>query len=198
MNQIPSEISTPSEWISNLSLILQQAQVRILNKQVSFDEAYNHFIKLLIEVKENKNNVWWIGNGGSAAMCSHLSQDLMNKLKIKSMLINDASLLTCMANDFGYENVYLKPLETLANSNDILIAISSSGNSKNILSCVNFAKKRNIKTITLSGFSNENLLWNTESDLAFYLNSKLYGLVEIGHEALLHAIIETIFINHKV
>ncbi|KAB8036818.1 SIS domain-containing protein [Silvanigrella paludirubra] len=198
MNQKNFNINKPSEWMNCLSTVLNKVETKIEGNISSFDESYLYCLNLFEKVKASGNRVWWVGNGGSAAMCSHLSQDLMNKLKIKSLFLNDPALITCMANDFGYENVYSKPLNLMAEPNDILIAISSSGNSQNILSCVQLAKSKDMKVISLSGFSNENKLWNTYSDISFYLNSQLYGIVEVGHEALIHAIIETIFINQKL
>ncbi len=71
-------------WISELNVILNSAEAKIDGKKVNLGIALDIFEKLFVEVKEKKSNVWWVGNGGSSAICSHLSQDVLNKLGIKS------------------------------------------------------------------------------------------------------------------
>jgi len=180
-------------WISELNVILNSAEAKIDGKKVNLGIALDIFEKFFVEVKEKKSNVWWVGNGGSSAICSHLSQDVLNKLGIKSFCFSDASLVTCMANDFGYEDVYSKPLTVYLQKNDLLIAISSSGESKNILNCVDYAKKNNINVITLSAFDKNNQLWNRDAALSLFLECDLYGHAEIGHAALCHAVIEVLW-----
>ncbi len=186
------------KWLEGLNSVLMNTSCKLSGKPTLLEEGFNETEKLLINIRKQNKTVWWIGNGGSAAVCSHLSQDMLNKLNIRSMTLNDVSLLTCMANDFGYTNVYLRPLNNLVQDGDLLIAISSSGKSKNILACAELAHKRNMKLITLSGFEPDNLLLQIKADVSFYLASKLYGHVEVGHEALLHAVIETIWINENI
>jgi D-sedoheptulose 7-phosphate isomerase len=146
---------------------------------------------------EDCANIWWVGNGGSSAICSHLSQDMLNKLGARSFFLGDVSLMTCMANDFGYENVYFQPLKKLAKPEDLLIAISSSGNSDNILLCAEMALERGMKLITLSGFKDDNRLWNMKSDLSFFVPADLFGLVELTHEAILHGVVESLWLENE-
>jgi D-sedoheptulose 7-phosphate isomerase len=188
----------PVQWLEKLSGVLKIVKCKLSDQPVALDQAFLALEQILNETRAKDAALWWVGNGGSAAICSHLSQDVLNKLGIRSMNLNDASLITCMANDFGYSKVYEKPLRTLVRDGDMLIAISSSGNSENILSCARLAKEKNMKLVTLSGFSEDNFLWNVKSDISFYLPVDLYGLVEVGHEALLHSVIECMFLNeHK-
>ncbi len=156
--------------------------------------AAGHVIKQTIE---SGASVWWVGNGGSAAICSHLSQDMLNKLDVRSFSLGDSSLITCMANDFGYENVYVKPLEKLVRPNDLLFAISSSGNSENIIKCAELSHQRGMRLISLSGFEDTNKLWNIKTDVSFFMAADLYGIVEMGHEAILHGIIESLWLEKK-
>jgi D-sedoheptulose 7-phosphate isomerase len=102
-----------------------------------------------------------------------------------------------MANDFGYENVYFQPLKKLAKPEDLLIAISSSGNSDNILLCAEMALGRGMKLITLSGFKDDNRLWNMKSDLSFFVPADLFGLVELTHEAILHGVVESLWLENE-
>ena len=97
-----------------------------------------------------------VGNGGSAAMASHVSVDLTKMCKIRAVNFNEADLLTCFSNDYGYENWVQKALSFYADKGDLLICISSSGESKNIINGARFAKKNGCKVIKLKGFNKKN------------------------------------------
>ncbi|MBF0469614.1 MAG: SIS domain-containing protein [Desulfamplus sp.] len=187
----------PESWLEELQMVLSRVECRVGNQSVHKEQGFLALEQRLLEVRASDCTVWWVGNGGSAAICSHLSQDMLNKLKLRSMSLNDSSLMTCMSNDFGYANVFKRPLEILANKGDLLIAISSSGNSENIAVCAELARKKGMHLVTLSGFHQNNLLWTGKNDIAFYLPASLYGIVEVGHEALLHAVIETLFLKEQ-
>lgn len=147
--------------------------------------------RLFLEQAKNKGKLIFIGNGASASIASHIAVDIWKNLKIPSFSFNDASLLTCISNDFGYENVFQKPLEVFALKQDILIAISSSGRSKNILRAAAEAKKIGCLVITLSGFSQDNPLRSC-GDFNFYVPSDSYGMVEVVHTAICHCFLDTI------
>lgn len=184
-------------WYESLGKALKQVQVKVGENNAELKAGLDQTVALLQSTRKSGAYAWWVGNGGSAAICSHLAQDMMNKLDMKSVYQGDSSLMTCMANDFGYENVYAKPLEKLADKGDLLIAISSSGNSANILNCVDMARSKGMKIITLSGFDPENRLWNRKTDVSFFIASNLYGIVEMSHEAILHGIIETMWLDAR-
>jgi len=119
---------------------------RYLNKfsNLVIDLNYEDFFKtvnILKKIKKNKKKVIIVGNGGSAAMASHVSVDLTKICKIRAINFNEADLLTCFSNDYGYENWIKKALSFYADKGDLLICISSSGESKNIINGANFAKK---------------------------------------------------------
>jgi D-sedoheptulose 7-phosphate isomerase len=135
------------------------------------------------------NKLIYIGNGGSAAIASHLAIDYSKNGGIRSLAFNDSSALTCLGNDLGYENVFAKQIDFHARPGDLLIAISSSGKSPNILAGVAAARARNCGIVTLSGFSEENALRRT-GDVNFYVQSSAYGFVEIAHLSLCHAILD--------
>lgn len=141
----------------------------------------------LTETKNNNATIYLIGNGGSNGIVSHASVDFLNTCKIRAIPLTDSSQLTCFANDYGYENIFAKPLETLISNDDILIAVSSSGSSKNIVNAVQIAKSKGTFVLTLSGFRPDNPLKQL-GNINFWLNSKHYGMVEIGHALLLHYI----------
>lgn len=154
------------------------------------ERALSRAHTFLREVCEKKGVVYIIGNGGSAGIASHFCTDLLKARQIPASTLVDSNLLTCIGNDLGYENVFSTQLETLMRPHDLLVAISSSGKSRNILNAADVAKERGAKVITLSGFSEYNPL-RSKGDLNFWLNAQDYGLVETGHFSLLHTISDT-------
>jgi D-sedoheptulose 7-phosphate isomerase len=135
------------------------------------------------------NRLFFIGNGGSAAIASHMAADYSKNGRMRSSALTDASVITCLANDYGYEHIFEKQIEWQVRAGDILVAISSSGRSENILNGVRAARAYDCKVFTLTGFNADNPL-RQMGDLNFYLASGEYGFVEIGHLALLHGVLD--------
>lgn len=142
-------------------------------------------MQMLSQVRKNNDSVYVIGNGGSAGVASHAVNDLMNVAKLRAFTLHDPSLLTCMTNDYGYENAFARILAQIAKPKDVLIAISSSGNSSNIRNAAVQAADSGMVVITLSGFAGDNPL-RSLGDINVWLDSRDYGLVEIGHQFILH------------
>lgn len=132
-----------------------------------------------------------VGNGGSAAMASHVSVDFTNAANIRSINFNEADLITCFSNDYGYENWVAQALEAYADPNDVVILISSSGASMNMLNGAEQSKAMNIPLITLSGFKSDNPLRQT-GDINLWVDSKSYNVVEMTHHIWLLAIVDRI------
>jgi D-sedoheptulose 7-phosphate isomerase len=137
------------------------------------------------------NKLIFVGNGGSATIASHMATDFSKNGSIRTMALNDASMLTCLANDYSYEWIFAKQIEFYAQSGDLLIAISSSGRSPNILRAVEAARNAKCDVITMSGFTPGNPLRAT-GDLNFYVAADRYGLVEIAHLTICHAALDFI------
>ena len=131
----------------------------------------------------------FVGNGGSAAMASHLSVDLTKAAGIRGVNFNEADLLTCFANDYGYEHWVARALEAYADKNDVVVLISSSGKSPNIINGVVQSRRMGLPVITLSGFSGNNPLREL-GDVNFWCDSKLYNVVEMTHHVWLLAIVD--------
>ncbi len=140
---------------------------------------------MLGNLKDRGGNLFLVGNGGSAGVVSHILTDFINVNKLNARTLHESSLLSCMSNDYGYENSFSEPLSTLAREKDLLIAVSSSGCSPNIHNAVKSIKKAGGEAITLSGFGEDNPL-RSMGDLNIWLDSTSYGLVEIGHLFYLH------------
>lgn len=167
-----------------------------LNKLSELVINYNHkdllkIIKILKQIKKNKKKVILVGNGGSAAMASHVSVDLTKMCGIRTLNFNEADLLTCFSNDYGYENWVQKAISFNADKGDMLICISSSGNSKNIINGAKFAKKIGCKVITLTGFDKKNKVRKI-GDVNLWLDCKNYNIVEMTHHIWLLTIVDYI------
>jgi D-sedoheptulose 7-phosphate isomerase len=154
-------------------------------------EDFLKIVKILKETKKKKKKVILVGNGGSAAMASHVSVDLTKICKIRAVNFNEADLLTCFSNDYGYENWVQKALSFYADKGDLLICISSSGQSKNIINGAKFAKKIGCKVVTLTGFDKKNKVRKI-GHVNLWLNSKNYNLVEMTHHIWLLSIVDFI------
>src|ERR1700722_6548727 len=137
------------------------------------------------------NTVMVIGSGGSASIASHTVIDLIKVAGMRATALNDPATLTCLSNDYGYEESYAGQIKNQARPYDILIAISSSGASKNILRAVEVAKANRITVITFSGFSDSNPL-RKMGNINIYVPSNDYGHVEMAHHIFLHAITDAL------
>jgi D-sedoheptulose 7-phosphate isomerase len=136
---------------------------------------------LLLKTQQNGKKVIIVGNGGSAAMASHVCVDLTKQAGIRSMNFNEADLITCFANDYGYENWVAKAIEFYGDEGDVVILISSSGKSPNLINGAVQANKMNIPVITLTGFNEDNPLREL-GKLNFWLESRAYNIIENTHQ----------------
>lgn len=157
---------------------------------MSVDEAIGRVHAAMRKLVGTPNKVMFVGNGGSAGIAGHLAIDFAKNGGVRSVTFNDASSLTCLGNDLGYDQVFAKQVEMQGLPGDVLIAISSSGQSPNILAAVAQAKAIGCSCITLSGFKPGNAL-RTMGSVNFFVESGVYGFVETAHQAILHAILDT-------
>lgn len=152
-------------------------------------DAMSATVELLAEARGAGRRVFFVGNGASQAIASHMSADFVKNGRMKAMAFTDPSLLTCMGNDLGYAEVFAEPLSRFAEPGDLLVAISSSGCSANILRAVEVADEAGCHIVTLSGFAEENPL-RAAGELNFYAPSSQYGEVEVVHHGICHRILD--------
>ena len=159
------------------------------------DELIEELVKvrnLLLEVSSKNKKVLIFGNGGSAAIASHFSVDLTKNAKLRCVNFNEAALITCFSNDFGFEHWVEKAIDFYGDEGDLLIVISSSGRSQNMLNGVKAARNGHFKSVvTLSGFAEDNPL-NQLGDINLWLDSKAYNFVENIHQAWLLTIVDLV------
>jgi len=151
------------------------------------NEGLQSAVSRITSVRNRK--LMLVGNGASAAMASHMATDFWKNAGVPAIAFNDSSLLTAIGNDLGYRHVFEKPIQFFGQRDDILIAISSSGQSENILRAVSAAQELGVYIIALSGFKEENPLRGM-GHLNFYVPSMSYGLVEVAHHAICHFVVD--------
>ncbi|NLO91011.1 MAG: SIS domain-containing protein [Elusimicrobia bacterium] len=138
--------------------------------------------------------IYMAGNGGSASIASHITVDLWKNGGVRAQAFNDSSLLTCLGNDLGYEQVFAAPIEKFADKGDVVVLISSSGQSPNMLAAAGAALKRGCRLITLTGFKPGNPL-RSMGEINFHVPSGEYGFVETAHAAICHAFVDGIILE---
>lgn len=162
-----------------------------LNRNLHLQPGVGKAVDLILRCKRSGNKLMFIGNGASAAISSHMAADFLKNAGIKATAFNDSPLLTCISNDLGYKHVFEKSIEMFAETGDILVAISSSGKSENILLGVKAARAKKARVITFSGFAKNNPLRKL-GEINFYVPSSIYGCVEVLHHSICHFLLDTV------
>ena len=167
-----------------------------LYRQAIFDD--NGLFESLIQVREmweevrtNRKKVIFVGNGGSAAIASHCAVDLTKNTGIRGVDFNEASLITCFSNDYGYANWVAEAIRCYADDGDVAVLISSSGRSPNILSAAAQTNRSGLSVVTFSGFDSDNPLRECGS-VNLWVRSHVYNVVEMTHHIWLVAVIDMI------
>jgi phosphoheptose isomerase len=183
MSQAPSIAAL---WLQHLAAHPDEVQTTGLDGgALDFQAAVRRTGEILLGARERRRKVMVVGNGGSAAIASHMQTDLCHSLGMRGLVFNEPPLLTALANDHGYEHAFRRLVQLWADEGDVLVAISSSGRSPNILGACAEARERGLAVVTYSGFGPDNPLRQL-GDINFYVASDRYGPVETGHAVLIH------------
>lgn len=172
------------DWLTRLDSLTRQT---IVTDDKIAAYTLDNGVRQLIEMMRRTRMTYMIGNGGSLAMAMHMATDF-NLAGLRTTVLCDPVAATSHANDFGVASIFTQQLEWYGQANDILIALSCSGNSPNILDATRFAHARGMGVITFTGFEHDNKL-RSLGELNFYVpsDSGEYGFVQLAHEAILHA-----------
>jgi|LakMenEpi03Aug12_release.lakeMendotaPanAssembly.Ray.scaffolds.fasta_scaffold521388_2 D-sedoheptulose 7-phosphate isomerase len=177
-----------------------------MKKKLSFKNYFLQYCKILNDTKQTgallkkiynfkkkrKGKIILLGNGGSSSICSHIATDLVKSNNIRAISFSDHNLITCFGNDYGFENWMSKALEAHCDYNeDLVILISSSGNSKNLINAAKLCKKKKISFVTMTGFDKKNPL-SAYGNINVWVNSKSYNYVEVAHLQILAFIVDTL------
>lgn len=175
-------------------LMLSMTVFDVERRSLDFDEGAARAVAMILAIKSSSGKIMVVGNGGSASIADHVHNDLCKAVGVQALAFSELPLMTALSNDHGFECVYERPVELWAAPGDLLIAISSSGQSENILRAVRAARNAGCQIITLSGFNDDNPL-HRMGDLNFYVPSRLYGYVEMVHSALTHFLTDSAVIS---
>ena len=182
-----------NEYINELFMKLENTEIwqGTAGKCGDYEEGIQLLIQVFTEHKRKQSRLFFFGNGGSSAIASHMTADFMKNGGMKTYSLYDTSVTTCMGNDYGYEHIFSRPLEFLGNPGDLLVAISSSGNSQNIVNAIQAAEDKEMQVITFSGFQRDNRI-SSMGIYNIYVPSNQYGIVESIHNLVLQQIVDTI------
>lgn len=165
--------------------------IKLLKTEIVFKEKFIKFYKKILNIKKNKKKIIIAGNGGSAAISSHFSVDMTKNGGVRTINFNESDLLTCFSNDYGYENWVKQSLKFYLDPGDLIILVSSSGNSKNLINASKFLKNKKNELITFTGFNGNNLLCKY-GGINFIVNSKNYNIIENIHQYWLLMMVDLI------
>lgn len=152
---------------------------------IDCDQAFDLWCDSTEDIRQTQRVTYLIGNGASASMASHFAADLAKNADLHTQVFTDMSLLTAVANDLSYDMVFVVPLRRRLKAGDMVVAISSSGNSPNVVKAAEFAVSREATLVTLTAMQPTNTLRQLGT-LNFWLPADTYGLAETGHAAILH------------
>ena len=163
------------------AMVVSDRQARELPQE----EGLRQWCDKCRKAKLEGRTIYFVGNGASASMASHMAADFCKNCAGRAMAFNDVAMLTAVSNDMHYEDCFSVPLARFAMPGDVLVTVSSSGNSANIIKSIQTARAMDIAVVTVSGMMPDNRS-RFLGDLNFWIPARTYGLAEAGHQALLH------------
>jgi len=172
-------VKDSTDFLNNLSVRDEQGN------ELPVDDGFAQWVEITLAAKKSRNVVYLVGNGASASMASHFAADLAKNGRMHTQTLTDSGILTAIGNDISFDDVFSFPLSIRGNEGDVLITISSSGNSPNVVKAIAMAKSVGMKVITVSGLKEDNAS-RKSGHLNFYLPATTYGYVEATHGVLLH------------
>ena len=186
MEKSSSSLEAWAEYVGAASACVRGVAVTLADgTPIEVSDGFGRWIALAREGRDAGHRMHFIGNGASAMMASHFAADACKNAGLSAMAFNDASLLTAIANDLAFEEIFALPLRQLGRPGDVVVAISSSGNSPNVIRALDVARSLPAKIVTLSGKSVDNQA-RARGDLNFYVAADRYGWVECAHQLILH------------
>lgn len=184
-----------NQYIKELVRTLENTEVWLGSgedrKSVNYDQGILLLADVFTRYKTDQAQLFFIGNGGSSAIASHMTADYMKNGGMNTYSLYDNAVTTCMGNDYGYEYIFSKPMKFLVKEGSLVVAISSSGNSANIVNAIETAKERNAFVITFTGFDPDNRA-KQMGDMNVYVPCGRYGIVESIHNLMLQQIVDII------
>jgi D-sedoheptulose 7-phosphate isomerase len=181
-----SDVEAWPDYLSAASAGLRDLTVTAAGgRLLAAAEGFARWVQITHDGQRRGQHLYLAGNGASAMLASHFAADACKNGGLSAMTFNDPALLTATANDVSFGEVFALPLRRIGRAGDLLITISSSGNSPNILRVLETARSMSIQIVTLTGMCSDNRA-RAMGDLNFYVPSRRYGWVECAHQLILH------------
>lgn len=175
-----------SRYTAAMKQALDAVQVTNLNKgPLDLESGITSVCEMSARLKANGGTLYFVGNGASAMMSSHMAVDFCKNAGLRSMALNDTAFLTAIGNDIGYSKIFELPINALGRPGDMLATISSSGNSPNVIDGIHAARKQGMNIVTFSGMKPDNQS-RVLGDVNFWVPAHTYGVAESIHAILLH------------
>ena len=189
-NSVAAMQARVEDYFSELARLPEQTLVTDnQDREMAMADLFPIMIERFARHRDGDGKLMFVGNGASASIASHMALDFSKNGKVPALAFNDAASLTALSNDEGYDQVFAKQIEYFAIEGDFLVAISSSGNSANIINAVHAARAKGCGVLTLSGLGADNKL-RQMGDYNLFVPSGEYGFVEIVHGGLIHALLD--------
>ena len=174
------------KYSSNIYKGLNKSECKIDGNDFENEAFLNELVSRTNKVKLDNGRIFFFGNGASEAFSNHMALDWSKNGKIPSLSLSDSALLTALANDFSFERSFVEFMKIYNVTNkDIVVTISSSGNSSNISRVLDYCLKEKIDSVSLSGL-NKNNYSTKNSKFSYFIDLKTYGMVECIHQVFLH------------
>ena len=185
------------EYVDEISTALRKAVASDLSHAVlDLDSALYEWVNKTKFIADARGTIFFCGNGASAAMAEHMSHDFFQNADILTYTVSETSHLTAISNDVSFEDVFAYRISKMCNNKDMLVTISSSGDSPNIIKAIKTARNQGMSIVTLSGKTISNKSRQL-GDLNFFVPLETYGLVESAHAILLHYWLDLFLDIHK-
>ena len=166
-------------YSKDISKLLKEVDTNLINK----------IVELIKKTIELDNKIYIVGNGGSSSIASHISVDFVKVARVKSETFNNSNIITCFANDYGHDNWVKEAIKAYCSKDDLIIIISSSGESPNMVNAAKFCYENNYDLITFTGFEKNNEV-SKFGKINFYVNSHEYNYIEMTHHIILVSIVD--------
>ncbi|WP_026498558.1 D-sedoheptulose-7-phosphate isomerase [Butyrivibrio sp. WCD2001] len=185
------ETKNHNEYLKDVIRLLESVVITQKGKELSYSDGIERMINILCATRQAHRQLFFAGNGGSAAIAEHMTADYLKNAHMRTVSLYDSPVLTCLGNDYGYEYVFSKQLDMMAERGDLLIAISSSGNSQNIVNAIDIVRQLRGTVITFTGFESSNRV-RKMGDINVYVPCCSFGKVESIHQLILQQVADEI------
>jgi D-sedoheptulose 7-phosphate isomerase len=177
------------KYLQSMTTTLEQTQASLGSETCDLQSALTRSVEILKAVQANNGTQFFLGNGASAAFAEHMALDWTKNGGVRSQNPSSSVLLTALANDLSFQDSFATYIDRYARKGDLVVTISSSGNSENVIRAIATARKMGCGVITLSGLKPDNTSRKL-GDVNYYVPARTYGIVECAHQVLLHMMID--------